>query len=283
MLGKLTKFEFKATSKIFLPLYISVFVITLINKLFLYLEGTFTWDGYREGAIGKFISIMGSLSMIAFVILIAATAFITFFLILQRFYKNLFTDEGYLMHTLPVSAKSHIGAKLITSSVWTVASILVIALAIYLLVFSKDVWEGTVWVFQNISWYAEDFQKDLGLNFYAFFSIMGVLLIIAIPAQILTFYLSIALGGLILPKHRVGGAFIGYVIISFVSQFVSSIGTGLTLTLKIEEFTNSVNASVPPNDFFYLFMGLAGAFSLAGALICYFLTSHIMTKKLNLE
>jgi hypothetical protein len=46
----------------------------------------------------------------------------TLIVLIQRFYKNLLGDEGYLMFTLPVQSWSHILSKLAVSMLWTVVS-----------------------------------------------------------------------------------------------------------------------------------------------------------------
>lgn len=46
-------------------------------------------------------------------------------LIFQRFYKNLFGDEGYLMHTLPVKSSENLSSKLLIALLSIVVSSLV--------------------------------------------------------------------------------------------------------------------------------------------------------------
>ena len=48
---------------------------------------------------------MAMLLVIACVMAIIASAVVTELLVFVRFYKNFFTDEGYLTFTLPVSRK----------------------------------------------------------------------------------------------------------------------------------------------------------------------------------
>ena len=62
--------------------------------------------------------------------LCVAIAVITALTIIQRFTRNLLGREGYLMHTLPVTPAQLILSKLISSMVWLLCSILVIALSL---------------------------------------------------------------------------------------------------------------------------------------------------------
>ena len=50
-------------------------------------------------------SLLGLLISIGCIFLIYSSMWVTFFLTYWRYYKNLFSDEGYLTFTLPVSRK----------------------------------------------------------------------------------------------------------------------------------------------------------------------------------
>ena len=45
-------------------------------------------------------------------------------LMIQRYYKNLFTDEGYLTNVLPVSATDHILSKMLVFGAWSILNAL---------------------------------------------------------------------------------------------------------------------------------------------------------------
>ena len=53
-----------------------------------------------------------------------------------RFYRNLYTDQGYLMHTLPVSEHSLILSKAFIAVIWRLAGMVIMAFGIGSLVFS---------------------------------------------------------------------------------------------------------------------------------------------------
>jgi type IV secretory pathway VirB3-like protein len=87
MLGKLLKYEFKATSRIFLPMFGALLIVAAFSRLFMSLS----FD--VPSVIGVTVS----------VIMIIGIIVMTFLLTIQRFNKNLLGSEGYLMFTLPVS------------------------------------------------------------------------------------------------------------------------------------------------------------------------------------
>ena len=103
MLGKLMKYEFKATSRMLLPINGAMLLFALINRLFMEL------NFFQTGNMA--ISALATVMAVMYVMVIIAAFVITLIVIIQRFYKNLLTDEGYLMFTLPVKAHSHITSK----------------------------------------------------------------------------------------------------------------------------------------------------------------------------
>ena len=123
MLGKLLKQDFRATARIMLPLYVAVPVLGLFTNLITRLCEN--QNGFLIRAISALVSFVFSLSLIAAVVT-------TIVLMVLRFYRNLMTDEGYLMFTLPVSTTELIFSKLIVSVVWFLGTFAVDALGLLL-------------------------------------------------------------------------------------------------------------------------------------------------------
>ncbi len=113
MLRKLLKHEFRATARIMLPLYLILLATAAGSNL------SARW---MVGSRLESLSVLGVLIIMAFGIAIAAVFIVAFIMMIQRFYKNLLQDEGYLMFTLPVSVHQHVWSKLIVSAVWFVAT-----------------------------------------------------------------------------------------------------------------------------------------------------------------
>ena len=120
MLRKLLKHEFRATGRVMLPMYLILLVTAVGSNL----AGRGMLD--RQSDI---LNILGVLIVMAFGIAICGALLMSFVLMIQRFYKNLLQDEGYLMFTLPVSVHQHVWSKLIVSAVWFAATILAIIAA----------------------------------------------------------------------------------------------------------------------------------------------------------
>ena len=111
MLGKLIKYEFRATARLFLPIYAAILILSglvcLVNAL------------SDSGAELSFLTVI---LVLLYVLAAVGLAVTTVVVIVSRFYKNLLGSEGYLMFTLPVTTGQNILAKLIPAVCWTVGS-----------------------------------------------------------------------------------------------------------------------------------------------------------------
>lgn len=123
MLSKLLKHEFRATGRTMLPLYAAVVVLAVLANISIRM---------LTRNVGPLLSIFFGLIVAAFVICVIAAAIMTLVLMIKRFYTNYLKDEGYLMHTLPVSVHELVWSKMIVSVVWFAATFVVIWLVILL-------------------------------------------------------------------------------------------------------------------------------------------------------
>ena len=120
MLRKLFKYEIKATGRIFLPMYALLLVFAGVTRVFMEINT-------------DFMRIPQVLTSVLYGFLVIGVFVLTIAVAIQRFYKNLLGDEGYLMFTLPVKAHSHITAKLFTTLMWAVLSVVATLLSIVIL------------------------------------------------------------------------------------------------------------------------------------------------------
>ena len=112
MLGKLMKYEVRSCGRIFFPFYIVVLIFSIVASLFI------NFDNYEHD-----FSVLYLVGFLAIFALFVAAIVLTILLIVQRFNKSLLEDEGYLMFTLPVSQKSLVLSKFLTSLLFIILSI----------------------------------------------------------------------------------------------------------------------------------------------------------------
>ena len=151
MLTKLLKHEFRATARIMGPLYLVLLAVAL----------GFNFSARLMDSGNFVLNMLAALVVMAYVVAITAVFIVAFILMLQRFYKNLLGDEGYLMHTLPVTESQLILSKLISSVVWMLCSSIVgiFSFAVMLLALSlnsaalqqlPELWQKVVEIFREI-------------------------------------------------------------------------------------------------------------------------------------
>lgn len=261
MLGKLLKHELYATGKNLVPLYGITLILSLVNRIFIDID---IFKGTLE--------IIPVFMMIAYVVSIIATLFATFVFIVIRFYKNLMSDEGYLMFTLPVKSTQLINSKLITAVIWTVLSVITTFLSLMILLANPE-------RIKDLKDLLDSIMSELKLMFgdkYVLFVVESIfLMIISLFTQILLIYVAITVGHLF-NGHKVLGSFVAYFVINTAVQILITIILvvgGYLASSNLEEITTIPHLIFP----FTITINLI----LSG--VYYFASNYIFNKKLNLE
>ena len=270
MLGKLLKFEFKATARMFLLMYAALLVVAGINAIVL------PFNDFTTGFANTFptlYSIITSLSMLTYILVITAVIVLTLVIIVVRFYRML-GDQGYLWFTLPVTSAQHIGSKLICAFVWSFASMIVVGISIGLMLLPTgwtnelrllaDLWrEAVLYGFSPGLWLA----CSMVLLFTSWFS------------GVFSFYASIAIGPN-LTKSRLGGSVLAYILIYIAIQILGTIQL-MIITIPLSNTLDFYSSSSIDTLIVTFTIVFALGF-IALTVACYFITRHFLTKKLNL-
>ena len=129
MLLKLLKYDMQSVSRIWWIMALSVLGMSVVGGV-----GLKIVTALIEADKFSFLVLMAMLLVIACVMAIVASAVVTELLVFVRFYKNFFTDEGYLTFTLPVSRKDLLLSKTVNALIWTVAQTVLMFVCIFLVV-----------------------------------------------------------------------------------------------------------------------------------------------------
>ncbi|HEM5043525.1 TPA: ABC transporter permease [Streptococcus suis] len=260
MFKKLLKYEFQSVGKWYVGIYAGALALSAILGFWLQALNLRTQAGTTEPG-GAEMVLFGT-SFMTFGILIAALGLSTFFMVINRFRKNVYGRQGYLTMTLPVSSHHIILSKLLASLVWyllagiTIILSIGIVLAVLMLGSEEFVIPELQTLIQELDW-----SVVFAHLFYALIeSTMGILLI----------YFSISVGQLF-KDHRLLFAILTYIGISIV---VGVFGT-LVFTNYLENLYNAALPLYPSPILALINIILAFAY--------YFGTHFIMTKKLNLQ
>lgn len=277
MLIKLLKHEFRATGRIMLPMYL-ILLATAVGS-------NFAGRGLGDSGFAV-LNILSVLIVMAFGIAIFGVSVMAFLLMIQRFYKNLLQDEGYLMFTLPVSVHQHIWTKLIVSAAWFVLTFLAVILAGMIVAFDVGFLKE---FFDYIGIFFQGLQKlriSEALNGTVILAELFVWLFIALMAFSLQFYAALAAGHS-RPNHKMLWSVAAFFAFQFIMQMAG--GTLLVGLDKVDFFrfryswepAFSWNITPVMAIHIGLLIGIA-ATVLYGA-IFYAVTTFFLKRHLNLE
>lgn len=261
MLTKLMKYELKATSRLLIPLYLILLLLSVINRFVFKLND---YDG-----IAKIINVF---FMASYIILIFVVLIVTVIYMIVRFYKNLLTDEGYLMFTLPTKSHQLITSKLLITVLWTILSIAVILISLFIVFATPD---SIPSIIEGIRQTMLSINRDFGGNSVLFIIEVVIMCLLSLVANILLIYVSIALGQLF-SKHKIIGSFAAYMAIYTVIQFLMLMLFG---TLGVYTSNKPNIALLFPKVFFPLVIVMLIIMGVG----CYIGTNYIFKRKLNLD
>lgn len=219
MLTKLIGYEMKAFGRIILPLYTATIGMAIIMGL-----------GIRVLDEELYTSLLGAVIIMIFTSLIIATMVMTGVLCVQRFYRNLLGNEGYLMFSLPVGTHQLILSKVLSSLIWALLGGLAGVLTVAVMGFMAIPLQNTIDFFKQMGLYVRmmSLGKEIGVVVVWF-----VILILFFVATLMQIYTAIAIGHQ-WSAHRILGSVLAYfgigVVKSIIDRIVGRIGyyTGWT-------------------------------------------------------
>ena len=249
MLRKLIKYEFRATARVMLPLYLVTIVLALLTR------GASLWLELATADMTMGESILGFLAglvAVAFVLALLATFIVAVVLAVFRFRKNLLTDEGYVMFTLPVSPHSLVCSKLIVSTVWFLGAVVIDVVALV----------------------------SLG-NGVLFLVELVILFLVGCAYACLSFYTPLAIGHSF-AQHKMLLSVAFFFAIEVVVQIIS----GIALIAGLPALDNLffwANTNLSPAGAIHGFMWGCIGYTAVFTVVLYCLTIRMLHRHLNLE
>lgn len=207
MLVKLIKQEFKATGRIFLPLYGLLLLFSIVTK--------FITD--QQNLSASFSGLLQVIPVFLYACIIIAITVMSFVMLIQRFSKNLLGDEGYLSHTLPVRPFQHLLCKVLTSTVWCLLSLFFVLCSVFYMAADVSDW-GTLWTnFQNL---LDTFGNMLKIDASAAFWGLMLLVIVYAMEKTLMIYAGMSIGQCA-SKQKVGLSIVAILVMTIAEQFLT--------------------------------------------------------------
>lgn len=263
--GRLFKYEFKSVGRVMLPIYGALIASSLIM-------GVFNSTPWEDGGI------LSVTTMILYGLMVMAVIAFTTVILIQRFYKNLLGNEGYLCFTLPVSTNAHIANKTLSAGVWMILGCIVGLLSVLIVAaffdpYFKQELSGLFSSIHNVS--GENLAKTI---LYVFEGLIIVALGCCETA--IKVYAAISLGQQ-WSKHRMlgaVGAYIGFTIIeSIVANVLETLSDGVfdrysAMYYGMSEFAMS------QVDVLVVFVAIAALIA-----IYWVINYRLLDKRLNLQ
>ena len=272
MLGKLIKHEFKATWRVLGLLDGALVVLGLIGFLVMGTIKGFTESDIRnEGLQGLIVASYITWFALYFLAIFAANLGTVIFLMI-RYYRSMYSTEGYLTFTLPVKTSQLLHAKLITGYLWALFSYLLTGLSVFFM--------GAGAVSQLPPKEQEEVFEGL-MELLSFFkagtvALGAVTLLCSVLQGLLFLFFRISVGQL-WQKHKIAGAILCFVITSAVTRAVMSIATIGRL------FAISSLMSFDVESYYSGTLAITLVYSLISGVLFYLVIRYINDHRVNLD
>ncbi len=274
MLKKLIKHEWKDTWAVGTTCSIIVLVLTIIG-VFIFNEDIWQESVNRGGTAETLTAITMMFYFMMFTWGLVAAAFVVRYYFFWRYYKNLFTDHGYLMNTLPVKSTDLINAKLIVAVIWQYIIGIVIGLGIFVLLMGmfggmsnwNEFWHEFAEIWREINW--SEFGESV-----PFLICMFICMLLAPIGGVLLMYAAVGIGQMV-KKYKFLVSVLILIGLLIARQAIASYAMlPFSLAMNEREVTTTM---VNIGSFITVLV-------LAGAIIgLYFLNKYFLEEKLNLE
>ncbi len=232
MLRKLLNYDFKAVFK--------YWWIAAVSSVALAFVGGTCWSILVSGRVlPTVVDVVSVLGIILTVLGFAAFSILSAVLVYVRFYKNFFTDEGYLTFTLPVKRAQLLNSKLIMSTLTMIATCVILLADVFTMIciayaqeiFSPDFWEEIAKIWNDMS-------TALGVYLPVYIGELVLLCLVVPIFSNLFMFVCITFGSLITKKAKVLASIAIYYGASSVLTFVGQIFFVLAMPSLFDRLSN---------------------------------------------
>ena len=294
MLGKLMKYEWKETWKAGCGVLFVMAVGTLLG--FLGLRGMISggdrmeWiyaygsDSLEFGA--AMMQMAGAFSIMLFVMVLTFSVFFMFIYLVVRYYRTMFSSQGYLTHTLPVRKWELFWSKVLVSGFWLIIVYIGLLVSVFGLILLTAGAEASV---EEVLQAFRELGKIMNQVLLSMNIDDTTLVVGTIVTMVLTPFLSLVMTfgaftiGQLFSGSRVVVCFVVYFGIIIVQYILQLVMRGV-LVAGISNAQAGTDRALDGVNW-YLFLSVYGklAVSIALAAGVYLWSMHVLNKKLNLK
>lgn len=234
MFAKLLKYEWKASAGLLGILSAAALGVGLaggVGLRYVFVAAETVSDDPSRGAVMLPLMFLVMFMMLALVAYMIATQII----LLSRFYKSRFTDEGYLTFTLPVSTTQNYLSALTNILIWEAISGLVMIVAMTLLVgigiSGVPELAGGLELTEITRSYEELFAMEGYVQYQLLSMVLSVVSFFATPVTIMA---CITLGAVLAKRHKILAALGLYYGVSMVVGMATSVSSAVVMVEELE-------------------------------------------------
>ena len=267
MVRKLMKYDFASYMRLLLPVQLILLGIAALNRIIQLFETKS--DTYN---------IFFTSSIVLYVISIVVLLVLTLVVSIVRFYQGMYSNEGYLSHTLPVTPTQHIFSKLLTSVLFYLGSFLAIFLSFIIVTLG----EMNIEIFKAGGYLLGKLGDKIHGHLALYIIELIVLILGSVIGTTLCMYFCISIGQLA-KKRKILLAFGAYFGLYFISQVIGTVLI-VVFTALGPEFAAQIGEWASNHMIAFLHIIFCGAIvvELIVSTIYFLVTRYIMSKKLNL-
>lgn len=208
--GNLLKYEMKAVGRIMIPSYGAFLIVSAI----------FGFTVANPNFTGGFAGIISALiGFLYFAMSVAVLAF-TIIILIQRFYRNLLGNEGYLYFTLPAGINAHIANKTLSAGIWLSLTVIAGVLSAFIIGLFSGAGSNILEAFRSLL--SEINSFDGGIKVLLIILEVIVFAFVAFAEKALKIYAAVSVGQL-WTKHRALGAVAAWIGFTFVESAVAGV------------------------------------------------------------
>ncbi len=282
----LLKNDFLASARV-----ISLFYIALIILFGIF--GICNLIGGSESVSMEFVEKATSVRNVTIALSIVVSfllIFVTFFFVVYDFFKSLFSPQGYLSFTLPVSSNQLLGSKVIVYGGWMLLSYAAFMLtSVYLMNYTANevVGRDKISLIESLIGMLGDFPSTTQIIAYLVYMVLMFFVIFLSFVSIV--YFSITVSHIRqLQKHSVVASIIVFFVTALVFLWISFKMTDIVNFVMVFNEDKTLSFGIlSENEYLVgnkLGMEVTPGFAFLGLdIIMFFATSYIMHKKVNLK
>lgn len=283
MFKKLLKYDFHSVWRFWWILAVTALGLTTVSSLFL------RFLLYTDGGFVMF-RVFAAIITIASLVVVAISTMMTPLVVYLRFYQHFFSDEGYLTFTLPVSRKKMLLSKTVNALIFLgLEAVLLFACLTLISLIVPNVDDGAFLfafkIFESIGESIGTLWQTVGA-WTILYLLEGLLILVGFGILSTSLiYFCITQGAVVARKHKVLAAIGIYYLVNGVLSFLGS----FLLSLSVTSFVNAapyLNEHLSSQGMFGLIalaLFLTVMLVATLALTAYFLTQHLLERKLNLN